>query len=140
MDFNLSFEQQALVDSLRSFVEKELYQHEDIVEELRGIPDEIATDIKRKAKEAGFLSMNMPAELGGGGLDYETLALVDGRGRRLAEEIPARQGVAIGPGHGSAGRGQGVEGLGVRAGKAVGRHRSGSRQGWRSGAQSHRGP
>jgi acyl-CoA dehydrogenase len=77
MDFNLSFEQQALTDSLRSFVEKELYPHEDIVEELRAVPDEIAEDVKRKAKEAGFLAMNMPAELCGGGLDYETLALVE---------------------------------------------------------------
>ena len=77
MDFNLSFEQQALVESLSAFVEKELYPHEAIVEELRGIPDEIATDVKRKAKEAGFLSMNMPAELGGGGLDYQTLALAE---------------------------------------------------------------
>lgn len=77
MDFNLSFEQQALVESLSAFVEKELYPHEAIVEELRGIPDEIASDVKRKAKEAGFLSMNMPAELGGGGLDYQTLALAE---------------------------------------------------------------
>ena len=77
MDFNLSFEQQSLIDSLRTFVERELYQHEDTVEELRAVPDEIAADIRRKAKEAGFLSMNMPAELGGGGLDYETLTLVE---------------------------------------------------------------
>jgi len=77
MDFNLSFEQQALVDALGAFVEKELYPHEAIVEELRGVPAEIAGEVKRKAKEAGFLSMNMPAELGGGGLDYETLALAE---------------------------------------------------------------
>ncbi len=77
MDFNLSFEQQALVQSLRAFVEKELYPHENIVEELRAVPDEIATEVKRKAREAGFLSMNMPADIGGGGLDYETLALVE---------------------------------------------------------------
>ncbi len=73
MDFSLSFEQQALVDSLMSFVETELYPHEDIVEELRCVPDDIAQDIKAKAKEAGFVSMNMPEDLGGGGLDYQTL-------------------------------------------------------------------
>ena len=77
MDFNLSFEQQALVDSLRAFVERELYPHQDTVEELRAVPGEIATEVRRKAREAGFLSMNMPAELGGGGLDYETLALAE---------------------------------------------------------------
>lgn len=77
MDFNITFEQQALSNSLAAFVEKELYPHEQIVEELRAVPNEIADDIKRKAKEAGFLSMNMPKDLGGGGLDYQTMALVE---------------------------------------------------------------
>ena len=77
MDFTLSFEQQALIESLAGFVEKELYPHENIVEELRAVPAEIAEDIKRKAKAAGFTAMNMPAELGGGGLDYQTMALVE---------------------------------------------------------------
>ena len=77
MDFTISFEQQALIDSLSAFVEKELYPHEALVEEKRSVPDEIAGDIRRKAQAAGFHSMNMPAELGGGGLDYQTMALVD---------------------------------------------------------------
>jgi acyl-CoA dehydrogenase len=74
MDFSLSFEQQALVDSLHEFVEKELYPHENIVEELRKVPEDIAQDIRRTAKEAGFTAMNMPEELGGPGLDHQTLA------------------------------------------------------------------
>jgi acyl-CoA dehydrogenase len=74
MDFSLSFEQQTLVDSLREFVEKELYPHENLVEELRKVPDDIAQDIRQKAKEAGFTAMNMPEELGGPGLDHQTLA------------------------------------------------------------------
>lgn len=77
MDFTLTFEQGALVDALTAFVEKELYPHEALVEELRGVPEEIAADIRRKARAAGFLAMNMPEELGGGGLDYQTLALVE---------------------------------------------------------------
>jgi acyl-CoA dehydrogenase len=77
MDFALSFEQQAIIESLTAFMEKELYPHEAVVEELRGVPDQIAADIRRKARDAGFISMNMPAELGGGGLDYQTLAQVE---------------------------------------------------------------
>lgn len=73
MDFNLSFEQQALVDSLTEFVERELYPHEDVVEKLRAVPAEIAQDIRARARAAGFTAMNMPEELGGGGLDYQTL-------------------------------------------------------------------
>jgi acyl-CoA dehydrogenase len=77
VDFTITFEQQALVDSLAAFVEKELYPHEALVEELRRVPEDLAADIRKKAKDAGFLSMNMPEELGGGGLDYQTMALVD---------------------------------------------------------------
>jgi acyl-CoA dehydrogenase len=74
MDFSLSFEQQALVDSLTEFVEKEMYPHENIVEELRKVPEEIAQDVRRKAKEAGFIALNMPEEWDGPGLDHQTLA------------------------------------------------------------------
>jgi len=77
VDFSLTFEQQALIDSLAEFVEKELYPHEDLVEQLRAVPPDIAQDIKAKAKAAGFFAMNMPAELGGGGLDYQSLALAE---------------------------------------------------------------
>ncbi|OJT99432.1 MAG: acyl-CoA dehydrogenase [Rhizobium sp. 63-7] len=87
MDFSLSFEQEALVDSLREFVEKELYPHENIVEELRKVPEDIAQDIRQKAKDAGFMAMNMPEELGGPGLDHQTLA--------QAERIMGRPSAAL---------------------------------------------
>lgn len=77
MDFSLSFEQQALIESLTAFVETELYPHEEVVEQLRAVPREIADDIRRKARAAGFLAMNMPEELGGAGLDYQTMAEVE---------------------------------------------------------------
>ena len=77
MDFSLSFEQQSLIDSLKAFVERELIPHENLVEELRAVPAELGAEIVAKARNAGFLAMNMPAELGGGGLDYETMALVE---------------------------------------------------------------
>jgi acyl-CoA dehydrogenase len=74
LDFSLTFEQQALVEALTDFVRKELYPHEAVVEELRAVPAEIAQDIKDKARGAGFFAMNMPEELGGGGLDHQTQA------------------------------------------------------------------
>ena len=72
MDFALSFEQQALVDSLEEFCKRELYQHEALVEELRYVPDEIKQEIRRKSAEAGFEGMNLPEEWGGPGLDKQT--------------------------------------------------------------------
>jgi len=77
VDFTLTFEQQALIDSLAAFVEKELYPHEAIVEEQRQVPPDLAKEISKKARDAGFFAMNMPVELGGAGLDYQTMALVE---------------------------------------------------------------
>ena len=73
MDFALSFEQQALVDSLEEFSRRELYPHEALVEELRYVPDEIRAEIRRKSVEAGFDGMGLPEEWGGPGLDKQTL-------------------------------------------------------------------
>lgn len=72
MDFALSFEQQALVDSLEEFCKRELYPHEALVEELRYVPKEIQQEIRRKSAEAGFEGMNLPEEWGGPGLDKQT--------------------------------------------------------------------
>ena len=72
MDFALSFEQQALVDSLEEFCKRELYPHEALVEELRHVPEEIRQEIHRKSVEAGFDNMYVPEEWGGAGLDKQT--------------------------------------------------------------------
>lgn len=76
MDFTLTFEQQALIDSLKEFIKKELLPHENLVEEQRGVPKELAREIRRKAHAAGFTNMSMPEDVGGGGLDFQTMALV----------------------------------------------------------------
>jgi len=72
MDFGLSFEQQALVESLEEFCKRELYPHEALVEELRYVPAEIKHEIRRKSRDAGFEGMNLPEEWGGPGLDKQT--------------------------------------------------------------------
>ncbi len=72
MDFALSFEQQPLIDSLEEFCRRELYPHEDLVEELRHVPEELQQEIRRKSEEAGFAGMNLPEEWGGPGLDRQT--------------------------------------------------------------------
>jgi len=72
MDFALSFEQQALIDSLEEFCKRELYPHENLVEELRYVPEEIKQEIRQKSIQAGFAGMNLPEEWGGPGLDKQT--------------------------------------------------------------------
>ncbi|MGH3259250.1 MAG: acyl-CoA dehydrogenase family protein [Streptosporangiaceae bacterium] len=77
MDFTLTEEQRLIVDTVRAFVEKELYPHEDEVERLDEVPEELASQIRAKAIAAGLYAANMPAELGGGGLDAVSLVLVE---------------------------------------------------------------
>ena len=83
MHFGLTDEQQMIVDTVREFVEREIYPHEDIVERTGEAPAEIAADIKRKTLELGFYAANFPEELGGGGLNHLEFALLErelGRG------------------------------------------------------------
>ena len=77
MDFALSDEQRMLVDLVRRFVEEELYPHERQVEELNSVPPELRRQIRGKARELGIYATNMPEELGGGGLDNVSVALLE---------------------------------------------------------------
>ncbi len=77
MDFTLTEEQRLIVDTVRAFVEKELYPHEEEVERLDEVPPELAGQIRARAIAAGLYAANMPAELGGGGLDAVSLVLVE---------------------------------------------------------------
>jgi acyl-CoA dehydrogenase len=77
MHFELSTEQRMIVETVRSFVETELYPHEAEVERLDAIAPELAQRIQAKAIEVGLYAANMPEELGGGGLDNFSLALLE---------------------------------------------------------------
>jgi acyl-CoA dehydrogenase len=77
VDFTLTNEQRLIVETVRDFVEKELYPHEDEVERLDEVPEDLARSIRGKAIAAGLYAANMPAELGGGGLDGLSMVLVE---------------------------------------------------------------
>jgi acyl-CoA dehydrogenase len=77
VDFDLDDEQRAIVETVRRFVAHELYPHEDEVESLDKVPAEVAERIRARALQAGLYAANMPAELGGGGLDAVGLTLVE---------------------------------------------------------------
>ncbi|RBP62416.1 acyl-CoA dehydrogenase [Brevibacterium sanguinis] len=77
MDFTLTAEQSAVVDTVRRFVESELVPHEDEVERLDEVPADLATTIRRRALDAGIYAANMPADIGGGGLDPVSLTLAE---------------------------------------------------------------
>ena len=77
MQFELSHEHTLLVDTVRRFVEAELYPHEDLVERTDEIAPELAAQIQAKAVEVGLYAANMPQELGGGGLDNFGVTLLE---------------------------------------------------------------
>jgi acyl-CoA dehydrogenase len=77
VNLELTAEQRLIVDTVRAFVETELYPHEDEVERLDEVPPELADSIRRKALAAGLYAANMPADLGGGGLDATGVVLVE---------------------------------------------------------------
>lgn len=77
MDFELTAEQRLIVETVRDFAEQELYPHEDEVERLDEVPEELARSIRGKAIASGLYAANMPAELGGGGLDPLSVVLVE---------------------------------------------------------------
>ena len=77
MNLELTEEQRLIVDTVRAFVETELYPHEDEVERLDEVPRELADSIRSKALAVGLYAANMPAELGGGGLDAAGVVLVE---------------------------------------------------------------
>jgi len=77
MDFALTDEQELLAHTVRAFVERELYPHEELVDRTDEIPPELARQIREKAIAQGFYAANMPARVGGGGLDFVSLALLE---------------------------------------------------------------
>ena len=77
MNFELTDEQQAIVDTTRTFTEKELIPHEELVEKLGNVPPDLVKQIKERSIAAGIYACNMPAEYGGGGLDSFDSTLVD---------------------------------------------------------------
>ena len=83
MQFGATPEQDMIVETVRSFVEQEIYPLEDKIEKLGYVPKDIADDIKSKVKVMGFYAANFPEAVGGGGLNHVEFALLErelGRG------------------------------------------------------------
>lgn len=77
MNFGLTEEQELIVDTVQSFVEKEIYPHEDEVERSGVVPKEIGQEIAEKCKDIGFFAANIPEEFGGGGLNQLDFSLLE---------------------------------------------------------------
>lgn len=76
-DASYSEEQRMVAEGVRAFVEKELMPHEALVEKADHVPEDLFRELKKKAIDAGYYAINMPEELGGGGLGQRLRAAAE---------------------------------------------------------------
>ncbi len=77
MNTAVSHENELLLNTVRSFLEAEIYPHEDIVDRMGEVPEDLGRQIETRAKEVGLYASNLPESVGGGGLNYSAMALVE---------------------------------------------------------------
>ena len=77
MDIELTSEQQMLTESIKAFVTEELIPLEVTVERAGEVSAAQGDKIKQKALDMGFYAANLPESVGGGGLDYTSLAIME---------------------------------------------------------------
>ena len=77
MNIEISHENELLLNTVRSFLEAEIYPHEDEVDRLGEVPEDLGRQIEARAKEIGLYASNLPEEVGGGGLNYASMAVVE---------------------------------------------------------------
>lgn len=68
MNFHVSHENELLLGTVRGFLEDEIYPHEEEVDRLGEVPEDLGRQIETRAKELGLYACNLPEEVGGGGL------------------------------------------------------------------------
>jgi len=77
IDFSLPDDSRLLVETVRKFVQTEVQPLEEATEHDARIPPEELKRVKAKAQELGLYAMNMPEEVGGGGLSCVDHCLVE---------------------------------------------------------------
>lgn len=77
MNLMVSHEDELLKKTVRNFVEEELLPHEEAVDQAGEVPDDLGRQIEARAKEVGLYAANLPERVGGGGLSYTQMALVE---------------------------------------------------------------
>ncbi|MEZ5925864.1 MAG: acyl-CoA dehydrogenase family protein [Hyphomicrobiaceae bacterium] len=70
-------ERELLLATVKSFMEKEIFPHEERVDRLGEVPIDLGRQIEKRSKEVGLFAANLPIEVGGGGLDYSGMALTE---------------------------------------------------------------
>ncbi|AMY70325.1 acyl-CoA dehydrogenase family protein [Frigidibacter mobilis] len=77
MSLSYTEDQRMVAEGVRAFVEAELRPYEAMIEKADAVPPELFAEIKAKAIASGYYAMNMPEDLGGGGLGQSLRAVAE---------------------------------------------------------------
>ena len=77
MSEQLDHENNLLINTVKGFMEEEIFPHEDEVDSTGEVPIELGRQIEKRSKELGLFAANLPEEIGGGGLAYKSMALME---------------------------------------------------------------
>ena len=90
IDFSVEPRTRMLLDTVRGFVDSELAPLEDEVERSGALAPAHAREIFAKSTALGLYAMNIPADLGGGGLDTVQMCLVEEQAGRTKDILIRR--------------------------------------------------
>jgi len=77
LDQVLNQENALLLTTVRKFLEEEILPYEDEVDKTGEVNPELGKQIEKRAKEIGLFAANLPTEVGGGGLDYRSMMVLE---------------------------------------------------------------
>lgn len=89
MNIAMSHEDALLRDTVRNFINDEIIPHEERVDELGEVPEDVGRTIEAKAKELGLYAANLPENVGGGGLNHTQMALIEREFGRTSHALHA---------------------------------------------------
>ncbi|MDG2097304.1 MAG: acyl-CoA dehydrogenase [Paracoccaceae bacterium] len=73
----MNHENELLINTLKAFMDAEIFPYEDEVDAKGEVPIELGRQIEARAKDIGLFAANLPTEIGGGGLGYQAMALME---------------------------------------------------------------
>ena len=77
MDQVADQENALLLGTVRQFLKEEIMPYEDEVDKTGEVRLELGRQIEQRAKEVGLFAANLPSEVGGGGLDYRSMMVLE---------------------------------------------------------------
>ena len=73
----MDHENELLLNTLKAFMDAEIFPYEDEVDAKGEVPIELGRQIEKRAKDIGLFAANLPTDIGGGGLSYQAMALME---------------------------------------------------------------